>query len=145
MVETSLAREGANLFAVDDGTGRPIVLPHGGLANHVACRRFGAPLADRFRIVTPDVRGAGRSHFGGALSWDLLADDVAALVRHLGVERAVIGGISAGAGIAVRVALRHPDVVDKLIVLTPAFAGAEVGLTPAQAAAMKVMNDFGQR
>ena len=91
------------------------------------------------------MRASGRSTFAGSLSWDQLADDVVALVRHLGLTRAVIGGISSGAGCAVRVALRHPAVTEALVVLTPAFAGADVGLTPAQQAAMRAMDDAGRR
>src|SRR4051794_21122708 len=100
--------DGVRLFAVACGRGRPIILLHGGLANHLACLRFAAPLAERFQIIAPDVRSSGRSVCPGPLSWDQIADDVAALVRHLGVPRAVVGGISSGAAGAVRTALRHP-------------------------------------
>ena len=133
------------LFAVESGEGRPIILIHGGLATHLACRAFGAPLDARYRLVTPDLRGSGRSVFHGPLSWDLLADDVAALVRSLGVERAVIGGVSMGAAVATRTALRHPEVIEKLLVLSPAYGGAELGLTTAQQAAMHAMDAVGSR
>jgi pimeloyl-ACP methyl ester carboxylesterase len=106
---------------------------------------FAGPLAARYRLITPDLRASGRSVYAGALTWDQLADDVAALVRHLGVGRAVIGGVSAGSGCAARVALRHPGIVDALVLLHPAFGGADVGLMPAQHAAMQAMNAAGQR
>jgi pimeloyl-ACP methyl ester carboxylesterase len=137
--------QGTDLFAFEAGDGPPVILLHGGLANHLAIWRFAEPLVARFRVIAPDVRGSGRSHFGGELSWDLLADDVAALARHLGIERAAIGGISSGAGVAVRTALRHPEVVSALIVLTPAFAGGDVGYSPAQRAAMDAMDAAGRR
>jgi haloacetate dehalogenase len=137
--------DGARLFAVDGGRGRPIVLLHGGLATHLACRVFAAPLSARFRLLTPDLRASGRSIYAGALTWDQLADDVAALLRHLGLAQAVIGGVSFGAGCAVRVALRHPSLVAGLVLLTPAFAGADVGLTAAQHAAMQAMDTAGSR
>jgi pimeloyl-ACP methyl ester carboxylesterase len=135
----------AMLYAVASGHGHPLILLHGGLATHLACRVFAAPLAERFRLITPDLRASGRSIYRDPLTWDQLADDVAALIAHLGYERAVIGGISFGAGVAVRVALRHPTCVDGLVVLTPAFGGAEHGLTPAQAAAMHAMDAAGSR
>jgi pimeloyl-ACP methyl ester carboxylesterase len=144
-MDFTFVSSGARLFAVEGGNGAPIILLHGGLANHLAAQRFAAPLAERFRLVTPDVRASGRSVFAGPLTWDLLADDVVALVQHLGVERAVIGGVSSGSGIAVRVALRHPEVVAALVVLTPVFAGADVGLAPAAHAAMHAMNALGSR
>ena len=137
--------EGTRLYAAASGTGVPVILLHGGLANHLACRVFAAPLAQRFRLITPDLRASGRSVYGGPLTWNQLADDVAALIRHLGLTRAVIGGVSAGAGCAVRVALRHPELTAALVVLHPAFAGADVGLTPAQQAAMDAMDAAGSR
>ncbi len=145
MIETRYEHAGATLYAYEAGDGPPVILLHGGLANHLAIWRFAEPLTARHRMIAPDVRASGKSHFAGELSWDLLADDVAALMRHLGIERAAIGGISSGAGAAVRVALRHPALVSALIVLTPAFAGADVGLTPAQRAAMDAMDAAGRR
>jgi len=137
--------DGVRLFAVDSGRGRPVILLHGGLASHLACQVFAAPLSRRFRLITPDLRASGRSIYGGPLTWDQLADDVAALVRHVGADRAVIGGISFGAGCAVRAALRHPERISALVLLTPAFAGADVGLTAAQHGAMLAMDAAGSR
>lgn len=137
--------DGARLFVAEAGEGAPLVLLHGGLANHLACWQFATPLASRFRVITPDLRAAGRSYFAGPLTWDAVADDIAALVRSLGVARAAIGGISFGAGGAVRVALRHPDIVSALLVLHPAYGGAELGLTIAQQQAMAAMHAAGSR
>lgn len=145
MRELWFENDNTRLFAVEDGDGTPVILLHGGLANHLACWHFAAPLAARCRLITPDVRASGRSHFHGALTWDQLADDVAALVRHLGLARAVIGGTSFGAGIAVRVALRHPAITAALLVLNPAFGGADLGLSPAQDGAMQAMDAAGRR
>jgi 3-oxoadipate enol-lactonase len=137
--------DGTKLFAVESGAGRPIILIHGGLATHAACAPIGDPLAARYRVITPDLRANGRSIYAGELSWDRFADDVAALMRHLDLSRAVIGGLSFGAGVAVRVALRHPALVSALLVLQPAYGGADLGLTPAQAAAMAAMDAAGSR
>ncbi len=100
------------------------------------CQLFSGPLETSFRVITPDLRGAGKSVFGANLSWDVLADDVAALAAALGVARAVVCGVSFGAGCAVRVALRHPALVMRLVLLHPAYGGAELGLCAAQRAAM---------
>jgi pimeloyl-ACP methyl ester carboxylesterase len=137
--------QGAKLFATESGGGPPIVLVHGGLATHESCRLFAAPLARRFRLITPDLRASGRSVFAGALSWHQLADDLAALLRQLCIDRAVIGGISFGAGIAIATALRHPSMAAALVLLHPAFAGADAGLTAAQRAAMQAMHTAGSR
>ncbi|HEY1558294.1 MAG TPA: alpha/beta fold hydrolase [Kofleriaceae bacterium] len=145
MDEVYLEHAGARLYARVRGEGGAIVLLHGGLANHEACWRFAAPLAERYRVITPDLRASGKSWWSGELTWDLLADDVAAWLRWLGVDRALVGGISFGAGCAVRVALRHPALVSALALLHPAYAGEERGLGPAQRAAMDAMHAAGAR
>jgi pimeloyl-ACP methyl ester carboxylesterase len=136
---------GTRLFAVESGAGKPLILLHGGLANYTACRVFAAALDARYRVVTPDLRASGRSIFRDALTWDLIADDVAALVHALGVDRAIIGGVSGGAGAAVAAALKHPAIVEALLVLNPAYGGAELGLLPAQQMAMNAMDAAGSR
>ena len=133
------------LFAYEAGEGPPVVLVHGGLANHFACWQFAGPLTRTCRVITPDLRGAGRSHFAGTLTWDALADDIAALLDHLGIARAIVGGTSFGAGVAVRVALRHAARVAALLVLHPAYGGRALGLLPAQQQAMAAMHAVGSR
>lgn len=135
------------LYTVEEGpaSGRPIGLLHGGLADHHSCWLYARPLADSFRVITPDLRGAGRSHFSGTLTWDAIADDLAELVRDLGLHDIVVGGASFGAGAATAFALRHPSLVSALAVLMPAYGGAELGLSPAQAAAMAAMDAVGHR
>jgi pimeloyl-ACP methyl ester carboxylesterase len=136
---------GTRLHAVERGEGPPIILLHGGLVSHVACDPLAIPLAERFRVITPDQRGSGRSVYRERLSWTLLADDVAALARHLGIERAVIAGTSFGAGGATAVALRHPAIVAGVAIVNPAYGGAELGLLPAQRQAMDAMHAAGSR
>jgi 3-oxoadipate enol-lactonase len=134
-----------NLYATVTGDGPAVILLHGGLATHAACRPYVDALASSFTVITPDLRGSGRSHDAGPLSWDRLAGDVAALARHLGLARFAVGGVSMGSGVAVRVALSHPALVRALVVIHPAFAGADVGLAPAQLAAMRAMDAAGSR
>ncbi|HEY1550575.1 MAG TPA: alpha/beta hydrolase [Kofleriaceae bacterium] len=134
-----------NLYATSSGDGPAVIFLHGGLATHAACQPYVDALAPRFTVITPDLRGSGRSHDAGPLSWDQLADDVVALAAHLGLARFAVGGVSMGSGVAVRVALKHPAVVSALVAIHPAFAGADVGLAPAQAAAMQAMDAAGSR
>jgi pimeloyl-ACP methyl ester carboxylesterase len=135
----------SSLFATSSGSGPTIILLHGGLATHRACWAYAAPLIARFRVVAPDLRGSGRSIDPGPLSFDQLADDVAALARHLGESRVVVGGSSFGAAVATRVALAHPSLVRALVLLHPAYGGAELGLAPAQRAAMAAMDAAARR
>ncbi|MCA9719584.1 MAG: alpha/beta hydrolase, partial [Myxococcales bacterium] len=139
-----LERAGARLYTVTQGRGAPVVYLHGGFADHRASLVHVGALARTRWLITPDVRAAGRSHYAGALSWELLADDVAALLDHLGLERAVVGGMSAGSAIALRFALRHPDRAGGLVLAAPVYAGADRGLTPAQRAAFAAMDAAGR-
>lgn len=70
--------------------------------------------ASRYRVIAPDARGHGRS--ANATEPYRLADDLAALLRHLDTEPAVLAGVSMGASIAVDTALEHPDLVAAVVV-----------------------------
>ena len=139
------ASAGTRLFAALRGSGRPLVLLHGGLATHVSCLRMAAPLLPRYRVIAPDLRGSGASHDGRPLSYDQLADDLAALLDHVGLARAAIGGFSFGAACAVAFALRHPSRVAALAIMMPAFAGADAPPNEAQRAAFAAMASAGTR
>jgi 3-oxoadipate enol-lactonase len=137
--------DGSRLFALESGEGRPVVFLHGGLADHRAALFRVGPLAGTPRLVTPDLRGSGRSVHRGALSWDRLADDVAALLDHLGAERAVVGGTSMGASVALRFALRHPHLLQGLILMSPIYPGADRPLPEAVMVATQTMKEAGER
>jgi pimeloyl-ACP methyl ester carboxylesterase len=136
---------GVRLFALEDGSGPPVVMLHGGMANHRAARPLVAPLASRYRVVTPDLRASGRSLYGGTLTFDQLADDLAMLLDHLGEARAVVGGVSSGSGVAVRFALRHLGRTAGLIVASPMYAGSHLGYTEAQERAFTEMDAVASR
>lgn len=136
---------GVRLFALEDGSGPPILMLHGGMADHVAARPLVAPLASRYRVITPDLRASGRSCYGATLSFDQLADDLAALLDHLAEPRAVIGGVSSGSGVAVRFALRHADRCAGLVVVNPVYGGSHHGYTEAQRQAFTQMDAIASR
>lgn len=145
MREVWLSDGPVRLFAVEDGEGPALVFMHGGLTSHQAVLPFVAPLADRYRVVAPDLRGSGRSSFSQSLSFDDLADDVLRLLDHLVVERAFIGGVSSGSGTAVRFALRHPGRTRGLIVVQPVYGGSEIGYTNSQARSFEAMDAAASR
>jgi len=145
--EVWFERAGTRLYALEVGqldSTKPIVFMHGGLADHRAAMLYVGPLLAAHRVIVPDLRGAGRSVFAGALSWQQLADDLDALLAHLGIERAAIGGSSMGSGVALRFALSHPERTAGLLLTAPVFAGTDRGLSPAQAEAMRGMGEAGQ-
>ncbi len=138
-------RAGARLFAAERGRGLPVIYLHGGLSDHRTSLLFMGALAASHRLITPDVRGAGRSIYAGALTWEQLADDVAALMTHLNLDRAVIGGVSLGAAIALTFAQRYPRRTRALLLLQPAHAGQESGARAAFQATAARVNELGQR
>jgi pimeloyl-ACP methyl ester carboxylesterase len=110
---------GLELYYELHGNGQPLVLLHGGLG---AIEMFGSllpSLAAIRQVVAVDLEGHGRT--GGIdrpLSFELMAEDIAALIDHLALERADILGYSLGGSIALQVALRHPNRVAKLILVS---------------------------
>jgi 3-oxoadipate enol-lactonase len=132
--------EGVRLFAVEDGSGPAIVMLHGGLANHLTALPLIAPLSLRYRIVAPDLRGCGRSWSGAPLTFDRLADDVEVLLDQVGVDRAVVGGVSGGSGVALRFALRRPARIAGLVLVAPIYAGEQRGYTQQQKATFGMMD-----
>ncbi len=145
MGEFWVERGGVRLFVVEGGSGPAIVMLHGPMASHEAAWPLVAPCVDRFRIITPDLRGSGRSWCAGSLTFDELADDLAAVLDHVGVDRAVVGGVSGGSGVALRVALRHRDRTAGLVLVQPVYAGQERGYTESQRAAFTQLDVVASR
>jgi pimeloyl-ACP methyl ester carboxylesterase len=106
------------------GTGRPLVLLHGGLLTIELS--FGAvlgQLAAGRQVITAELQGHGRTaDVERDLEPGLLAGDVAALLDHLGVSQADVLGFSLGGTVAVQLALDHPDRVGRLIPVSVRFA-----------------------
>lgn len=145
MREFWVQSEGVRLFAVEDGGGPAVVMLHGGMANHQAALPLIAPLVARYRIIAPDLRGSGKSWCGAPLTFDQLADDVEVLLDHIGVDRAVLGGISGGSGVALRFALRRPGRTLGLVVVNPVYAGEERGYTEQQKTTFAMMDAVASR
>lgn len=115
-------RDGCRVSYVDEGEGMPVLWQHGlGATQTQAAEVF--PESPRLRRITLECRGHGDSEVGvpEALSIRQFAEDAVGLLDHLGVKRAVAGGISLGAAIALRLAVQHPDRVGALILARPAW------------------------
>ena len=95
----------------------PLVLLHGGGSDiDVTFGRIIPFLAAHRRVIGVDEQGHGRSSDrDGPVTFETSADDVAALLRHLGIEQADLFGFSNGASVALQVALRHPELVRRLV------------------------------
>lgn len=118
------------LFVADTGeSDLPVVVClHSLFLDHTMFDAFTTAAAGRFRIVRPDFRGQGRnSDASGTVTMDDCADDVIALLDDLDHERVHIVAQSMGGDVAVRVAARRPEAVDRLV-----FLGSSVRAEPAE-------------
>jgi pimeloyl-ACP methyl ester carboxylesterase len=107
---------GASLYVEELGQGDPLVLVHAGLLSSGSWAGVVPLLAASFRVITFDNRGHGRStNPSGVLSFEQLADDTAALIEVLGLERPFVGGWSDGGEVALQLGLRHPGRARALI------------------------------
>ncbi|QOZ33503.1 alpha/beta fold hydrolase [Bradyrhizobium sp. CCBAU 53421] len=101
---------GISLFHVETGEGSPVVFLHGGLSNSDYFGLQVPEVARRHRVICADSRGHGRSGRNAQpFGYDLMTDDVVALLDYLKIPRAAIVGWSDGAIIGLDMAMRHPD------------------------------------
>src|SRR2546428_7028877 len=137
---------GLNLYYEIHGSGEPLILLHGGVG---ASEMFGPilpPLAERRRVIAVHLQGHGRTaDIDRPLRFELMAEDIAALLKHLGIEKADLVGYSLGGGVALRTAIQHPEVVRRLVLISTPFKRdgsypevlAAMQLGPAAAEGMK--------
>ncbi len=107
------------------GDGPPLILGHGFLMDREMFAPQVEALSPEFRVITWDERGFGETEFDGKAFtyWDS-ASDCLALLDHLGIERAVVGGMSQGGFLSLRAALTAPERV-RALVLIDTQAGVE--------------------
>jgi 3-oxoadipate enol-lactonase len=134
--------DGVSLFYHDEGQGEPVLLIHGFPLSSELYQPQRAALSNRFRVITPDLRGMGRStSLGDDSSVDVYADDLAALLDQLGISQAIVGGMSMGGYIAFALLRRHPDRIKGLILLdTKAEPDTEEGKAGRRAMAEQARN-----
>lgn len=109
---------GVNLYYEEHGAGDPVILAHGMSESTAMWAGQIAPLASRYRLILWDNRGHGRSDAPddpARYAIPTFATDLRALLDHLGIERACIGGLSMGGYTAVAFAIIYPDRVSALI------------------------------
>jgi len=107
---------GINLAFEDNGGAGPVViLSHGFLMDHSMFDAQVAALKNDYRVITWDERGFGGTVATGDFTYWDSANDVLALMDHLGIESAVVGGMSQGGFLSLRVALTAPERVRALV------------------------------
>ncbi len=110
------------VLAAGEGEGLPLLLIHGGGYDNagISWREVLGPLSRSRRVLAPDLSGFGRTS-GLPVTGDAdeMADLVAAVAHAAHVERAVVVGLSMGGEVALRLALRRPDLVAGLVLVAP--------------------------
>ena len=113
---------GLNMYYEIHGTGEPLVVLHGAYMTIGAMGVVVPSLAESRQVIAVELQGHGRTaDIDRHLSYEQMADDVAALLRHLGTEGADVFGYSMGGAVALQVAIRHPEVVRKLVVASASY------------------------
>jgi len=131
---------GVELWFEKHGDGRPLVLLHGGFGSVEMFGPTVGALAAGRQVIGVDLQSHGRSPYADRpMRFETMADDIAALIRHLGLEHADVLGFSLGGGVALRTGIQHPEVVDRLILVStpmrrsgwhPEMAGAMAAMGP---------------
>src|SRR3712207_5952640 len=113
---------GLNMYYEIHGTGEPLVVLHGAYMTIDAMGEVVPSLAETRQVIAVELQGHGRTaDIDRPLTYEQMADDTAALLRHVGIERADIFGYSMGGGVALQVVIRHPEVVRKLVVASASY------------------------
>ena len=110
---------GIKLYHEIYGSGEPMVLIHGGLTTIGEMQSWIRPLAKSRQVIAVEMQGHGHTaDTDRPMSWDQMADDVAALLDELKIPTADLVGHSFGGASAIRAAIRHPDKVRRLVVVS---------------------------
>ncbi len=122
------------------GSGQPLVLVHGGLGGIGMFADLLPALAEKYQVIGVELQGHGRTNdTSRPLSYSALADDVAGLIEYLGLSQVDVAGFSLGGGVALQTAIRHQQLVRKLIVISAPFR--DTGWYPAIRAAIGQLDE----
>ncbi len=104
------------------GEGRPLVVLHGAYMTVESMGPIVAGLAETRRVIAVEQQGHGRTaDVDRPITYEGMADDMAALLRHLGIDEADVFGFSMGGGVALQLAIRHPGLVRRLVVASASY------------------------
>jgi pimeloyl-ACP methyl ester carboxylesterase len=110
---------GINLYYETHGAGRPLILLHGGLGSGEMFGPILPALAARHQVIAVDLQGHGRTaDIDRPLDVRLMADDIAALIGHLKLDKPDVAGYSLGGGVALQTAVKYPALVGRLVVVS---------------------------
>ena len=121
------------------GDGRPLVLIHGGMCTIDTCfGKLRPPLAKTWKTLSVELQGHGHTaDIDRPLTFEQMTEDTVARLRQLKIENADFVGYSIGGGVALRIAMRYPDFVRKLVVIGTPYNNE--GLVPGLLENLKTM------
>jgi pimeloyl-ACP methyl ester carboxylesterase len=119
-VKSGYARvNGLRMYYEIHGSGEPLILMHGGVGSTGMFSEIMPTLAGGRQVIAVDLQAHGRTaDIDRPLSYEALADDIAALMKTLNIQKADVMGYSMGGGVALRVAIQHPEMVRKLVLVS---------------------------
>jgi pimeloyl-ACP methyl ester carboxylesterase len=110
---------GLNMYYEVHGTGAPLVVLHGSFMTISLMGKLVPELAKSRQVIAVEFQGHGHTaDIDRPITYEHLADDIAGLLQHLGIGTADIYGYSLGGGVALQVAIRHPEMVRKLVIVS---------------------------
>jgi pimeloyl-ACP methyl ester carboxylesterase len=110
---------GINLYFAAHGAGRPLILLHGGLGSGEMFGPVLPALSQRHQVFAVDLQGHGRTgDVDRPIDVRLMADDIAALIGHLGLDKPDVVGYSLGGGVAFQTAVKYPARVGRLVMVS---------------------------
>ncbi|MGO4884979.1 MAG: alpha/beta fold hydrolase [Bryobacteraceae bacterium] len=113
---------GLSLYYEIHGAGEPLILLHGGLGSTGMFAGILPALTRDRKAIAADLQAHGRTaDIDRPFSYEAMADDIAGLVKYLGIAKAGVMGYSLGAAVALRMAIQYPGMVDKLAIVSTTF------------------------
>jgi pimeloyl-ACP methyl ester carboxylesterase len=116
------AVNGISLYYEIHGTGKPLIMLHGGFGSFEMFSTLSPTLALNHQVIGVDLYGHGRTALTDRpLRFEHLADDIVGLIEHLGLEKADLLGFSLGGAVALQTAIRYPERINNLVLISTPF------------------------
>lgn len=110
---------GLKMYYEIHGSGEPLILIHGGVGSTGMFNEIMPTLASGRQVIAVDLQAHGRTaDIDRPLSYEAMADDIAALMKTLNIQKADVMGYSLGGGVALRMAIQHSELVRKLVLVS---------------------------
>ena len=134
MADAYIEANGIRVYYEAHGEGEPLLLVHGGTATSRSWSSHLPAFTEHFRIIAPDSRGHGRTdNPAGELDYRVMADDLAAVITALGLQRPLVLGYSDGGQIVLELGMRYPGLAGALVLGGTQYGFSEAYLEDARA------------